>query len=156
MILYFDTYISNNPLYINHKAVEINKLVRPKGTIFEEVDKIKIFCYTVDSFIEDDFDKIIINVEFENVNDQLFFNHVNLLTAGVRYLRAINSQFLLTDLTSAGYNFYEYKLEYSKYPEYVYHPNLFLDLGSDGIHVGPLSHKALAQRILDRIYYLND
>jgi hypothetical protein len=91
-----------------------------------------------------------------NNNDQLFFNHVNLLTAGVRYLRAINSQFLLTDLTSAGYNFYEYKLEYSKYPEYVYHPNLFLDLGSDGIHVGPLSHKALAQRILDRIYYLND
>jgi hypothetical protein len=78
MILYFDTYISNNPLYVNHKAQEINKLIRPNDTIFREEDKIKIFCYTIESFKEDDFDKIIINVEFENIEDQLFFNSRNI------------------------------------------------------------------------------
>jgi hypothetical protein len=88
-----------------------------------------------------------------NNDDQVFFNHVNLLTSGVRYLRAIKNQFLLTDLTSRTCcNFYKYKLEYSKYPEYVYHPTLYLDYGSDRVHAGPLSHKALAQRILDCVY----
>jgi len=109
--------------------------------------------YVKEVVLSETTDRCLLDV---NNDDQLFFNHINLLTAGVRYLRAINSQFLLTDLTSPRHNFYEYKLEYSKYPEYVYHPNLYLDLGTDKVHAGPLSHQALAQRILDRVYYMNE
>jgi hypothetical protein len=109
--------------------------------------------YANEVILSETVDRCLLDVHND---DQLFFNHINLLTAGVRYLRAINSQFLLTDLISPHHNFYEYKLEYLKYPEYLYHPNLYLDLGTDKVHVGPLSHQALAQRILDHVYYMND
>jgi hypothetical protein len=86
-----------------------------------------------------------------NDDNQVFFNHINLLTTGVRYLRKVNKNFVLTDITPKCSNYYGYKLEYSKYPEYLYHPNLYIDHGTDGVHVGPLSHLALAKCLLDRL-----
>ena len=86
-----------------------------------------------------------------NDDNQVFFNHISLLIAGVIYLRKIGVKFLLTDVTRQCSNYYEYKLEYSKYHEYVYCPNLYIDFGTDGIHVGPLSHQALAKHLLDQL-----
>lgn len=91
-----------------------------------------------------------------NDDNQVFFNHINLLTAGIKYLRKVNKNFVLTDITSQCSNYYEYKLEYSKYPEYLYHPNLYIDLGTDNLHAGPLSHQALAKCLLDRVQCTNE
>jgi hypothetical protein len=85
-------------------------------------------------------------------DDQVFFNHINLLNFGVRYLRSIGVKFVIVSLLPKLENFfYEYLVEYSKYPEYCYTPDCQLDLGTDRVHVGPLSHQALAQRLLDHI-----
>lgn len=88
---------------------------------------------------------------------QVFFNQINLLNFGVRYLRSIGVKFVMTSLLPKLENFfYEYLDEYSKYPEYCYTPGCQLDLGTDRVHAGPLSHRALAQRLLDHVQYVND
>jgi hypothetical protein len=89
----------------------------------------------------------------EVFNDkQVFFDQINLLNFGVRYLRGIGVKFVIISLISKLENFfYEYLIEYSKYPEYCYTPGYQIDLGTDKQHAGPLSHKALAQRLLDHI-----
>lgn len=90
-------------------------------------------------------------VEVFNDN-QVFFNHINLLNFGTRYLRSIGVKFIIVSiLPKLEKFFYDYLIEYSKYPEYCYTPDCQLDLGSDQVHSGPLSHKALAQRLLDHI-----
>lgn len=85
-------------------------------------------------------------------DDQVFFNHINLLNFGVRYLRSIGVKFIIVSILPKLENlFYDYLVEYSKYSEYCYTPGCQLDLGTDQVHSGPLSHKALAQRLLDHI-----
>jgi hypothetical protein len=85
-------------------------------------------------------------------DSQVFFNHINLLNFGVRYLRSIGVKFVIVSILPKLENFfYEYLVEYSKYPEYCYAPGCQLDLGTDRVHDGPLSHRALAQRLLDHI-----
>ena len=46
---------------------------------------------------------------------------------------------------------YDYLLEYSKYPEYCHTPGCNIDFAIDRAHAGPLSHKAIAQRLLDHV-----
>jgi hypothetical protein len=87
---------------------------------------------------------------------QIFFHHFNLINYGVKYLRAKNIKFALTSVLGNDTSYYQYLREYTAYPEYCYSPNAIIDYGADGVHAGPLSHKLLAQDILDRIYYLND
>jgi hypothetical protein len=85
-------------------------------------------------------------------DNQVFFNHINLLNFGVRYLRNIGVKFIIISILPKLKNlFYDYLVEYSKYPEYCYTPGCQLDLGIDQVHAGPLSHKALAQQLLDHI-----
>ena len=85
-------------------------------------------------------------------DNQIFFNHINLLNFGVQYLRRMGVKFVIVSILPKLENFfYEYLIEYSKYSEYCYTPGCQLDLGSDQVHSGPLSHKALAQRLLDHI-----
>lgn len=82
---------------------------------------------------------------------QVFFNHLTKLAAGIRYLRSTGAQFLFLDITQNNQYFYDYLIEYSKYPEYCYQPFIRQDVGTDGVHVGPLSHKAIACDILSRV-----
>lgn len=83
---------------------------------------------------------------------QVFFNHINLLNFGVRYLRSMGVKFVIVSILPKLENFfYEYLVEYSKYPEYCYTSGCQIDLGTDRLHVGPLSHQTLAQRLLDHI-----
>lgn len=83
---------------------------------------------------------------------QVFFKHINLLNFGVRYLRSMGVKFIMISILPKLENFfYDYLIEYSKYPEYCYTPGCQIDFGTDQIHNGPLSHKALAQRLLDHI-----
>lgn len=85
-------------------------------------------------------------------DNQVFFNHINLLNFGTRYLRSMGVKFIMISiLPKLEKFFYDYLIEYSKYPEYCYTTDCCIDLGIDQIHSGPLSHKALAQRLLDHI-----
>jgi len=85
-------------------------------------------------------------------DSQVFFDHINLLNLGVRYLRSVGVKFIIISILPRLKNlFYDYFTEYSKYPEYCYTPGCQVDLGTDQVHDGPMSHRALAQRLLDHI-----
>jgi len=88
--------------------------------------------------------------------NQNFFNQINLLNFGAKYLRSRGVKFVVTSILPKIEKHYEYLLEYSKYPEYCCTPECNLDLGTDQVHVGPLSHNAIAQRILNHIQCLYD
>ncbi len=87
---------------------------------------------------------------------QIFFHHCSLVNYGVNYLRALGVKFVMTSILNKSNLFYQYLDQYTKYPEYCHTPDAALDLGTDHLHVGPLSHQALAQRILDHINYTDD
>jgi hypothetical protein len=87
-------------------------------------------------------------------DNQQFFNQINFLNFGVQYLRRIGVKFAITSIWQEGSLMYDYLNEYSKYSEYCYAPNCHIDLGFDKLHVGPLSHRAIAQRILDHVQSL--
>ena len=90
----------------------------------------------------------------EVFNDQqIFFQHINMLNAGVQYLRSQNVNFVLTSLLTQNKMFYRYLSEYTKYPEYCYSPGYNVDLGNDDCHIGPQSHKNLAQALLNHLEY---
>lgn len=87
----------------------------------------------------------------DSISDtQLYFNQINLLNTGVSFLRLLGCQFVITSITNISKH-YDYVSEYTKYPEYCSNYGLHLDSGTDGVHAGPLSHKAIAQRILNHI-----
>lgn len=91
----------------------------------------------------------------DSLNDeQLYFNQINLLNTGVRLLRQIGCKFAITSIATAGIGF-DYFGEYVKYPEWCPTHGLRIDRGTDDIHCGPLSHKAIAQRLYDHIQSLN-
>jgi hypothetical protein len=82
--------------------------------------------------------------------EQLYFNQITLLNTGIRFLQAVRCKFIVTSINEVG-SLYEYVSEYCKYPEYCNNSGLRLDTGTDGIHAGPLSHQAIAQRVLNRV-----
>jgi uncharacterized protein (DUF2164 family) len=86
-------------------------------------------------------------------NEQIYFTQLSLLQYGVKYLREKNVKFVLTSIETKFDTMLKY--EYSKYPEYCYSPDFYIDLGSDGIHAGPLSHKKLALSIENCLQYRN-
>ena len=86
-------------------------------------------------------------------DEQIYFTHLSAINIGVRYLRAIQSRFMLISLDHN--NEYQFRLEYSKYPEYYYCSDFAVDLGTDNLHLGPLSNKRLANALLDHVQYKN-
>jgi hypothetical protein len=87
-------------------------------------------------------------------DEQIYFTQLSNINIGVQYLRAIQSQFMLFSIDHNDQ--YQYRLEYSKYPEYFYCLTDFaVDLGTDNLHLGPLSNKKLAIALLDRVQYKN-
>jgi hypothetical protein len=82
--------------------------------------------------------------------EQLYFTQISFLNTGVRFLQALKCKFILTSIINFGSD-YDYVSEYVKYPEYCSNYGLHLDYGTDGIHAGPLSHQAIAQRLSDHI-----
>jgi hypothetical protein len=88
-------------------------------------------------------------------DQQIFFDHVNLIKLGVAYLRKTKAKFSLCSILNQNDMFYDYLIEYSKYPEYCHSPGVEIDKSFDNLHSGPLSHKALAQRLLNHIQCTN-
>jgi hypothetical protein len=88
-----------------------------------------------------------------NTDHQIYFNHLTLLKFGVQYLRAKNVNFRLTSIEDRPET--NFRNEYSKYPEYCYAPGFNIDIGIDGLHYGPLSHKNLAFRLIDHLQCKN-
>lgn len=89
-------------------------------------------------------------------SNQVFFNQINLLNFGIRYLRHRGIKFVMISMLPKIEKYYEYVNEYTKYPEYCYTPGCDLDFGTDQQHVGPLSHRAIAHRILNHVQCLYD
>jgi len=83
---------------------------------------------------------------------QIYFNHFNYINIGVQYLRARNCNFILTSLDHNDYNYLD---EYKNYPEYIFIKDFAVDLGTDKLHFGQLSHKNLALSLLNHIHYIN-
>ena len=81
-------------------------------------------------------------------NEQLYFNQLSLLNTGSRFLRLIGCKFVITSIIDLD-SIYNYVSEYVKYPEYCL--SVDLDKGTDGLHAGPLSHQAIAQRLLNHV-----
>jgi hypothetical protein len=79
-------------------------------------------------------------------NQQVFFDHVSMIRQGINYLRSKHIRFAMTSLDSKDY-YYQYLKEYTRYPEYCYTPEIWKDRASDGLHPGPLSNSALADRL---------
>lgn len=88
-------------------------------------------------------------------DEQLYFTQLSLLNTGTKFLQAIGCKFVITSISDFGAN-YDYVSEYVRYPEYCSNYGLHLDFGTDGVHAGPLSHKAIAQRILNHVQSSND
>lgn len=76
-----------------------------------------------------------------------FFKHNSILNAGVQFLKSKNVNFLLMSLLIPNPYFYQYLLEYTKYPQYCYIAD-YPDLGNDNIHFGPLTHQYIANQAL--------
>lgn len=83
-------------------------------------------------------------------NEQLYFNQLNLLNTGTKFLNLIGCKFVIISISDFGKH-HEYLSEYVKYPEYCSTHGLHLDYGTDNLHAGPLSHKAIAQRLLNHL-----
>jgi hypothetical protein len=93
----------------------------------------------------------------ETFTDQhLMFSSFSTVKQGIKFLRTQPVKFVITSISGKSPLFYPCLLEYTKYPEYCYIPKIFLDRGNDQNHPGPLSHKALAQHLLDHLQYIND
>ncbi len=88
-------------------------------------------------------------------DQQLFFHHMSLVNYGVRYLRAKSVKFVLLSILGKDDTYYDYMNEFTSYPEYIYSPK-FIDLGTDKLHAGPLSHNMLAHQVVDHVKLLYD
>jgi hypothetical protein len=81
-------------------------------------------------------------------DNQIFFNQLTILNAGVKYLRSLGVKFVVTTY-DVGPDI-AYRNEYIQYPEYCYCPDFVVDFAPDG-HFGHLSHKRLAHALLNYI-----
>jgi hypothetical protein len=86
----------------------------------------------------------------------ILFTQLTLFNQGLQYLKSQPVKFSVISINSKSNIFYQCLMEYTKHKEYCYALDYNLDLGTDQLHFGPLSHKALAQRILDHVNYTND
>jgi len=79
---------------------------------------------------------------------QLFYNHVNYLNIGLKFLRNLKVKSVITSLNNMSDLYYQCLMEYTKHPEYCYLPGYNVDIGNDNMHFGPLTHQNLANGIL--------
>jgi len=92
-----------------------------------------------------------------NDDDNVFFNQASMLHAGTKYLRSKKCKFVITSLLAgSNQHRFRYLQEYLTYQEYCYSPDYSVDIGTDGVHVGPLSHQRLANSLLDHVQLLYD
>jgi hypothetical protein len=89
-------------------------------------------------------------------DQQILFTQLTLFNQGIQYLRSKNVKFSVISVSAQSPIFYPCLLEYTKHPEYCHASGYQLDFGTDNMHMGPLSHQALAQRILTHVNYNND
>lgn len=84
-------------------------------------------------------------------DEQCFFLQLSYLNIGIQYLKSIGVKFVVVNVDSRD----KFNFSYSQYPEYYCATNFAVDLGSDNLHFGPLSHKNLAKALLTRVQSLN-
>lgn len=132
----------------------INSNIKPNDIVIWQIttpDRISAYDSTVNEImLSRTTNKFLLEVFSDQ---QLYFDQLSLINYGVNYLRAKNVPFVLTAIEKDSTLFYNYKKEYVKYKEFCYSPNFNVDIGDDGIHFGPLSHKNLALSLTNHIKY---
>lgn len=93
----------------------------------------------------------------ETYNDQhLLFNQLSMFNQGIKYLKSQSIKFVVVAINNKSPLFYPCLKEYTKHSEFCFIPHYSLDLGTDGKHLGPLSHQSLAESILNHVNCSND
>jgi hypothetical protein len=91
-----------------------------------------------------------------NDDYQIYFDHMDYINMGIRYLRSRGIKFVFIGLIVRKAPYWELlELEFSGHLEWC--PLLdwhSIDIGNDNEHIGPLGHKNLANRIYDHIKLL--
>ena len=85
-------------------------------------------------------------------DEQCFFLQLSYVNIGIQYLRSIGVKFIVLSVDSRDM---EFNYGYLKYPEFYCATNFAVDWGSDNLHFGPLSHKNLANTLLNRVQLLD-
>jgi hypothetical protein len=89
-------------------------------------------------------------------DEQIIFNHLSLVNIGAMYLRAKKVKFSMISVLSPGVPFDPIMQEYITYPEYCITEKCHVDIGTDNLHLGPLSHQKISQTLLNHIQYNNE
>lgn len=95
-------------------------------------------------------------LEVQYHNDyQVYFDHIDYINTGIRYLRSRQIQFVFIGLIFPTPYWRRMELDFSSHPEWCpvldWHD---IDRGNDNKHIGPLGHKNLARRIYDHVQLL--
>lgn len=88
-------------------------------------------------------------------DEQMYFNHFNMINLGVEYLRRRGIKFVLLSLIP-NTNFLDIiESRLSSYQEWCPVPKWYsFDLGTDGMHSGPLGHEYVAKQIYNHVQLL--
>lgn len=88
-------------------------------------------------------------------DEQLYFNHFNLINIGVEYLRRRQINFALLSLIPNTKFLDIVETQLSRYREWCPVPGWYsFDLGTDGMHSGPLGHEYVANQLYDHVHLL--
>ena len=88
-------------------------------------------------------------------DEQILFEHLDYVNLGIKYLRDTNKKFVVVGLLSPSCYFNQIELNFSNYKEWC--PTLDWnthDFGHDNLHMGPIGHRKLAERIYNHIQLL--
>ena len=84
-------------------------------------------------------------------DEQLYLKQLSCLAMGMSLLRTIGCKSILTSLNGQSNLDYYLMIEYAKYPEYCYLPNMVVDLGTDNLHFGPRTHDRIAMGLIQHL-----
>ena len=115
-------------------------------------ERVRIAKDTVEDILLAQADKITVQYY---TDEQIFFEHVDCINLGIKYLRDTNKKFVVIGLLSSSCYFNQIELSFSDYKEWCptldWHTH---DVGHDNLHMGPIGHRKLAERLYNHIQLL--
>ncbi len=131
--------------HLMHSKIQKNDIV-----VWQITSPFRVSSATGEIMLNHTNNRFLLEVYNDN---EIFFKHLNLIFSGISYLRLLGVRFVVFSHENFHDNYYMYRKEYTKYPEYCYIPDLIKDFGNDNQHPGPLTHKNIALCLLNHIQY---
>jgi hypothetical protein len=137
--------------HLIHADIHTNDIVVWATTSAERYQR----ADTLDHVVEEQLRNPTKNIFEHFTDDQILFNHINLINHGVKFLRKSNIKFIIL-LLQAPHQYYDtVEFHCSHFKEWC--PTMTWndhDRAADGVHVGPLGHQVLAKYLYDHIQLL--